>query len=75
MSESERRIAGHVFTETPDRGRACSCGRRWVDIAGSTRDDIGRPDIAHYGALSEAEFAGIEAERDRLWTISMGSRP
>lgn len=61
-------IAGHSFTDTP-AGRVClGCGKRWADIAGTTLDDVGKPDIAHIGALSEQEANEIIAERDRIWS-------
>ena len=59
-------IAGHSFVDTP-HGRVCGCGRRWVDIASVTRDDIGKLDIAHSGALNGQEADEIDAERERLW--------
>jgi hypothetical protein len=34
-------IAGHEFTERME-GRTCMCGRRWVDISGVTKEDIGK---------------------------------
>ena len=59
-------IAGHLFTDGP-MGRACGCGMLWTQIAGATKDDVGRLGIAHTGALNEAELAEIVAERERIW--------
>lgn len=60
-------IAGHTFIDSPT-GRACACGRLWVQIAGTRHDDIGKPHIAHIGDLNVAEFEQIEAERERIWS-------
>ena len=64
-------IAGHSFNDTP-QGRVCSCGRRWVDIMGVTRADIGKPHIAHVGNLNEREALECEAECERFWSVAMG---
>jgi hypothetical protein len=65
--------AGHVFTEQIE-GTVCACGRRWVDISGVTRADIGQPHIAHVGTLNEREFEEIVAKRERDWRAAMGRR-
>ena len=60
-------LAGHDFVTGPG-GSACrACGRKLLVVLTATLDDVGRQGIACYGALSESEFRGIEAERDRLW--------
>ena len=64
-------IAGHTFVVLP-HARVCECGRRWVDIAGVSKSDIGKTDIAHNGALTEAEYEQIVAERERLWSVGIG---
>ena len=64
-------IAGHIFRDTP-HGRACSCGRRWADIASAGREDVGQPDIAHVGSLSEREVDEIQAEKLRVWETVVG---
>lgn len=61
-------IAGHTFVEGME-GRVCSvCGRRFVAIAGATRDDLNKPDIAHSGFLIERELEEIQSEVARIWT-------
>lgn len=64
-------IAGHTFIDTM-HGRICECGRRWADIASVTRDDIGKPDIAHEGSLTENEYNSIIDERNRCWDALVG---
>jgi hypothetical protein len=66
-------IAGHTFVEGID-GRVCTCGRRWVDISGVTRADIGQMHIAHAGSLNQREFDEIVEERERFWRAAMGRR-
>lgn len=56
-------IAGHVFPLFDER---CTCGMRLPDLTGTTRDDIGKPNIAHVGQLTGFEYDQIEAYRDRL---------
>jgi hypothetical protein len=66
-------LAGHTFAVGPN-GSACStCGRRLIDVLTATVADIGRYGVACYGALSEGEYNGIEAERDRLWRAVMAA--
>ncbi len=63
-------IAGHVFDI---QWRWCTCGKKFVDIAPATQDDIGQPGWAHSGALNEKEFNEIRAEVDRLWKAHLES--
>ena len=66
-------IAGHTFVERPE-GRACeNCGRKWIDVAGATKQDIDKPNIAHTGLLNEAELTQIEKERERIWELGRGA--
>lgn len=66
-------IAGHSFSETL-HGLTCSaCARRFVDIAGTARSDIGKLGIAHQGNLNEAEFNQIRAEVERQWELLVGT--
>lgn len=51
-------IAGHVFVN----GR-CACGRIWLDIRNTTREDIGLSHIAHIGQLTDMEYTQIEEQR------------
>lgn len=62
-------IAGHLFALD---GR-CSCGKRFQDIAGAGRDQIGVVGWAHQSYLTEAEYNQIVAERDRIWTLVANS--
>ena len=64
-------IAGHTFDETP-MGRMCVCGRRWIDICGTTKEDQGKPFIAHHGSVNAVEIEEIAAERDRIWDALCG---
>lgn len=64
-------IAGHTFVDMM-HGRVCECGRRWDEISGATRADIGKPNIAHRGDLNESEYLEIEVERDRYWNALVG---
>ena len=65
-------IAGHVF----DSLDVCSCGRKWLDIAHTTEDQIGESGIAHYGALNRVEYDSIEQrrrhEREHIWSMLIG---
>jgi hypothetical protein len=65
-------IAGHTFVEQR-HGRVCECGCRWVNIAGVSREDVGKADIAHSGSLTEAEYEQIVAERMRAWEAGRGT--
>lgn len=60
-------LAGHDFVTGPG-GSACrACGCKLITVLTVTADDVGRHGISCYGVLSEGEYRGIEAERDRLW--------
>lgn len=64
-------IAGHTF----DRTGTCTailragtpeehvCGRRWLDIRNTPREEVGRDGIAHSGVLTESEWQSIAARR------------
>lgn len=63
-------IAGHTFTDTPG-GRICDCGRRWLDVLAAREFwRSGETDIAHQGALNEAEVAELNAEVERIWAAT-----
>lgn len=64
-------IAGHTFVDTP-MGRMCSCGRRFVDICGTTKADRGKPNIAHHGNVNDTEIDEIDAENSRIWDALCG---
>ena len=59
-------IAGHTFSLP---GGRCSCGRRFSDISGVTRADVGLYGLAHTGALTEFEYDQIQREIARLWGL------
>jgi hypothetical protein len=60
-------IAGHDFTNSAG-GRACqSCGLLWTRISGCRPEDIGELKLACTGALNQAEYDQIVAERERIW--------
>ena len=61
-------IAGHTFVEDVN-GKVCSCGIKWREIMGATKEHIGKPHWAHYQGLAGYEYAEIEAERDRVWNL------
>ena len=64
-------LAGHDFQLGPN-GSACqTCKRRLIDVLTARLEDVGRYGVACYGALSEGEYNGIEAERDRVWRAVM----
>lgn len=68
-------IAGHDFEHTPG-GRRCKlgeCRKLWADISYVTKDDIGKSGWAHTGALNQAEYDQIVAERDRLFELGRGA--
>lgn len=48
--------AGHTF-----KNGVCDCGVRLADIQYVTKDDIGKTDIAHSGALQYYEVDQIQA--------------
>ena len=52
-------IAGHLF----DVWGRCSCGRAWVDIRATVREEVGNAGIAHTGSLTENEYDQIVARR------------
>ena len=74
MSKEDGRIAGHLFIETPGVGGVCACGRTWIDIAGTTSEDLNKDGIAHYGNLTTIEYQEIVVERDRVYNNAMGHR-
>ncbi len=45
---------GHKFKEG-----LCDCGRRLVDLRWVTKDDVGKPGIAHSGTALLGEIDGI----------------
>jgi hypothetical protein len=65
-------IAGHCFEDTPS-GRRCistdcngkTCFMSWLSIRDATAADLGLLNIAHTGALNDAELASIVEERAR----------
>jgi hypothetical protein len=67
-------VAGHTFegagsdqrcTATVQRdGVQMVCGRYWSEIEHCGPDDLGKPDRAHVGALTQAELDQIVAKRD-----------
>ena len=63
--------AGHTF----DLLGRCTCGRRESDLYGVTRADIGQPNIAHVGNLTETEYLQIEKfledRREKAWRATM----
>ena len=60
-------IAGHSFTNSAG-GRVCeSCGVLWTRISGCSPEDIGELKLACTGALNQAEYDQIVAERERIW--------
>lgn len=64
--------AGHTFLPDPFGRLVCTCGRRWIDIAGATRDAIGHAGWAHIGALSASEYEEIAAAREAAWLRGLG---
>jgi len=62
-------IAGHTY----DLSGWCTCNRRFGDISGVTKEDIGQKGWAHTGELSQREFDEIIAERDRLYKAHLES--
>lgn len=62
-------IAGHRFSLEGQ----CSCGKRFGDISGVLREDIGKREIAHTDHLTENEYNQIVAERERIWLLVISS--
>lgn len=77
-------VAGHIFegvgsdqccTATVVRnGENVVCGRFWTEIDDCGLDDLGKPDLAHVGALNQTELDQIiakrEAEAQQRWRIA-----
>ena len=77
-------VAGHIFegvgsdqccTATVVRnGENVVCGRFWTEIEHCGLDDLGKPDLAHVGALNQTELDQIiakrEAEAQQRWRIA-----
>jgi hypothetical protein len=60
-------IAGHTFVDTPT-GRQCpGCGKYWIDVAPGAYMELGAMNIAHTGAMNEAERNQIRDELERIW--------
>ena len=56
-------IAGHTWTDTP-AGRACAtCPMTRRALHQATPEDIGKVGWAHFGALTQDEYAQIAMER------------
>jgi rubredoxin len=66
-------IAGHTFEETPDGRKSKVCGKKFVDIAGVTEDQIEKTGWAHSGTLTRTEFKEIKDEVNRLWEVGKGA--
>jgi hypothetical protein len=64
--------AGHYFAADWLGRLTCGCGTRWTSIAGTTREQVGQPGIAHIGTLTATECAEIEAARDAQWLRGLG---
>jgi hypothetical protein len=77
-------FAGHMF-EGVGSDRCCTatvvrngenvvCGRFWTEIDDCGLDDLGKPDLAHVGALNQTELDQIiakrEAEAQQRWRIA-----
>lgn len=60
-------LADHDFQTGPGGSLCRACGRKLLVMLTATADDIGRHGIACYSGLSESEYHGIEAARDRIW--------
>ena len=60
-------IAGHTFPSTATSDGKCVCGKRFSDISGVTREDIGQWHWAHSGTLLEREYDEIRAEVERIY--------
>jgi hypothetical protein len=77
-------VAGHIFegvgsdqccTATVVRnGENVVCGRFWTEIEHCGLDDLGKPDLAHVGALNQTELDQViakrEAEAQQRWRIA-----
>ena len=55
--------AGHAFNHSPGTGFVCDCGRRWNDIRGLGKAEVGQDRIAHVGSLTKYEAQSIEDAR------------
>lgn len=66
MSEP-RMLAGHAMVDTIHGEAGQLCGYRLVDLLMMRREDIGKSGWAHYGELNGAEYASVDAERDRIY--------
>jgi hypothetical protein len=71
-------VAGHSFAWTNGVER-CVCGRTWDQISECTVDDVGKLELAHVGALNNAELEQIWAykeekarQRDAIWEAVIG---
>lgn len=65
-------VAGHTFAGVGSDEK-CECGRYWHGIWGVTREDIGKPNIAHSGDLNEREYDQIQVKKardDARWTVT-----
>jgi hypothetical protein len=67
-------VAGHIF-EGVGSDQCCAatvvrngenvvCGRFWTEIEHCGLDDLGKPDLAHVGALNQTELDQIIAKRE-----------
>ncbi len=54
--------------------RRHQCGRFWTEIEHCGLDDLGKPDLAHVGALNQSELDQISAKREaeakQRWRIA-----
>lgn len=57
-------VAGHTFAGVGSDEK-CECGIYWHGIWGVTREDIGKPNIAHSGDLNEREYDQIQVKKAR----------
>jgi hypothetical protein len=60
-------MAGHTFDmNVVGQPRCIYCQKPYILLLQCTREDIGKPYIAHSGDLTEAEWDTIAAEQNRL---------
>ena len=65
-------VAGHDFDQSGRCRRTGlyqeDCPITWRSIANTTKDDVGKPNISHYGNLTTDEFGQIKKKHDNEQT-------